>query len=99
MKRFHLAIGVKNITESIKDYTKRLNIKPEVVIDEEYALFRTSTLNLSIRKVSSNNLGFRHVGWESDDYDKFSEEKDCNGLIWETFNSKSQRDEINSIWP
>ena len=80
MKRLHLAIGVKNIENSSQDYQKKFNCKPVVVIENEYALFRTDSLNLSIRKVEDEKLGLRHLGWESEKYAGFTEETDCNGF-------------------
>ena len=99
MKRLHLALGVKNIEQSIKEYTQRLSAPPEIVVDNVYALFRTETLNLSIRKSSNDDLGLRHLGWESSEYTTFSEETDCNGYVWEHFNQKNQEDDIHKTWP
>jgi|TARA_Y100000389_G_scaffold202866_1_gene249526 hypothetical protein len=99
MKRLHLAIGVKNIENSIQDYQKKFNCKPAVVIENEYALFRTDSLNLSIRKVEDEKLGLRHLGWESEQYTGFTEETDCNGFIWEHFRKEDQIKEILDVWP
>jgi extradiol dioxygenase family protein len=98
-KKLHLALGVKDIQETVRDYENRLCTEPTVVVHNEYALFRTETLNVSIRKVEDKDLGLRHLGWESDDYTSFSEEKDCNGITWEAFNWDSQKQEIKDIWP
>lgn len=99
MKRLHLAIGVKNIGDSINDYQKRLNTKPVVTIKDEYALFRTSSLNLSIRKVEEQKLGLRHLGWEGEMYSGFTEEVDSNGFTWEHFRKEDQIKEILDVWP
>ena len=99
MKRLHLAIGVKNITDSIQDYSKRFDCKPVVVIENEYALFRTDTLNVSIRKVDDNKLGLRHLGWEDEHYNGFTEGIDCNGFTWEHFRKEDQIKEILDVWP
>lgn len=99
MKRLHLAIGVKNIEDSIKDYQQRFNCKPVVVIENEYALFRTDSLNVSIRKVEEEKLGLRHLGWEDGSYNGFTEEIDCNGFTWEHFRKEDQAKEILDVWP
>jgi len=99
MKRLHLAIGVKNITDSIQDYSKRFDCEPVVVIKNEYALFRTESLNVSIRKVDGDKLGLRHLGWEDEHYDGFNEETDCNGFMWEYFRKEDQIKEILDVWP
>ena len=98
-KRLHLALGVKNITDSVLDYKRRLGVSPEFVIKEEYALFRTESLNLSIRQVKDSELGLRHLGWESEDYEQFTEETDCNGFVWEHFNRAAQVNEVHEYWP
>tara|TARA_B100000586_G_scaffold50843_1_gene33915 strand:+ start:293 stop:1570 length:1278 start_codon:yes stop_codon:yes gene_type:complete len=64
-KRFHIAIGVNCIKASVKSYSKRLECSPEFVIENEYALFRTDTLNVSIRKVDGDKVGVCHLGWET----------------------------------
>jgi [ribosomal protein S5]-alanine N-acetyltransferase len=99
MKRLHFAIGVKNINESIQDYQKRFNCKPAVVIENEYALFRTESLNVSIRKVDDTKVGLRHLGWEDEACNSFTEENDCNGLTWENFRKEDQIKEILEVWP
>ena len=97
MKKFHLALGVKNIQESIEDYTKRLAADPIIVIPNEYALFRTESLNISIRK--SATVGLRHLGWEDEKANTFTEDKDCNDITWERFNQSDQIKEIQDTWP
>jgi hypothetical protein len=96
-KKFHIALGVKNIEDSIEDYTKRLNCKPAVIVPDTYALFKTETLNISIRK--SESVGLRHLGWEDPEATDFSEDIDVNGIPWERFASPHQIEEITSIWP
>lgn len=98
MKKFHVAISVSDIGKSIDDYSTRLNCKPCVIIENEYALWRTDILNLSIRK--SNDPGkLRHLGWEDPAANQFTEDKDVNGIIWEKFNSNDQLQEIRANWP
>ena len=100
MKRFHLALVVVNIEQSVLDYSQRLGQDPNVVIPHEYALWRTDTGNLSIRKVSAEeSRKLRHLGWETPDTKEFSTEMDNNGILWEHFTAHQQADEINQIWP
>ena len=99
MKRLHLALGVGNIKDAINDYTNRFGQRPVVVIENEYALFRTETLNISIRKRPASEHGLRHLGWESDSYTMFDEETDCNGIVWEHFSKNDQIKEILDVWP
>ncbi len=99
MKKFHIAIGVFNIEQSIIDYSLRLGQQPQIIIDGEYALWRTDILNFSIRKTKEQNGTVRHLGWEDSTVDKFSSEIDTNGIIWEKFNEEEQVKEIISTWP
>ena len=39
MKRFHLALGVSSVEESVVDYSARLDQQPDIVIPNEYALW------------------------------------------------------------
>ena len=98
MRKFHIAIGVTDIEKSIEDYSIRLGDNPSIHIEGEYALFRTASINMSIRKVENTTTGVRLIGWEDDGATGFSEDKDCNGLIWEIFNKKAQEDEISRLW-
>lgn len=98
MKKFHIAIGVKDIGISISEYTKRLGQKPVFIQENEYALWRTETLNFSIRKSDDPSNTIRHLGWEDPDAKEFSEEKDVNGIIWEHFSAEQQATEIRDLW-
>ena len=99
MRVLHLALAVSNIEQSVADYSARLGALPIVVVPGEYALWRTETLNLSIRKTSELSGTLRHLGWEDAEAKKFSAETDCNGIIWEKFTASHQAQEINEIWP
>ena len=99
MKKFHIAISVANIEQSIADYSLRLEKQPEIVIHGEYALWRTEILNFSIRTTKEKIGTVRHIGWEDPDATGFTKETDVNGVIWENFNEKEQLKEINSVWP
>jgi hypothetical protein len=96
-QRFHLALGVAAIAASVRDYSARLGCQPEVVVDGEYALWRTDALNVSIRR--GETTGLRHVGWEDGGASAFARERDTNGIIWEHFSADLQRREISTLWP
>ncbi len=99
IKRFHIALGVANIEESVKDYSTRLAQSPDIIIPNEYALWRTPTLNFSIRTVSKAERGhLRHLGWELSDATQFLTEIDSNGIPWESFTAAQQDEEIKDTW-
>lgn len=100
MKKLHIAISTNKIEETIKDYTARLGVEPCSFVANEYALWRTESLNVSIRQDENCQPGkLRHLGWEDNSTPEFSEEKDCNGITWERFSAQQQADEINELWP
>jgi len=99
MRILHLALAVSNIEQSVVDYSARLGVLPVVVVSGEYALWRTETLNLSIRKTNDLSGTMRHLGWEDTEAAEFSTETDCNGITWEKFTASHQAQEINEIWP
>jgi len=96
-QRFHLALGVADIAASVRDYSARLGCEPEVVVEGEYALWRTHALNVSIRR--SGEIGLRHLGWEDDSASTFSKQADINGIVWEHFSAELQQREIRALWP
>lgn len=100
MNRFHIALSTVDIESSVIDYSSRLGMRPTVVVPGEYALWRTETLNFSIRKDTTLPPGsMRHLGWEDSQAETFSAENDCNGILWERFSASHQEDEILEIWP
>jgi catechol 2,3-dioxygenase-like lactoylglutathione lyase family enzyme len=100
MKKLHIALSTNDIAASIKDYTTRLGCAPCSEVANEYALWRTESLNFSIRQDVSCPAGeLRHLGWEDDAAEAFSEQKDINGVTWERFSAAQQAEEINALWP
>lgn len=100
MKKLHIAISTNKIDETIKDYTVRFGCEPCSFVKNEYALWRTDSLNVSIRQDPHCTTGeLRHLGWEDDSAVSFSEEKDVNGITWERFSAQQQANEINELWP
>jgi len=99
MKNFHIAISTDKIDETIPDYSARLGAEPCLVIKNEYALWRTDTLNVSIRQDASCRPGeLRRVGWEDSQASEFSQDTDVNGIVWERFSAQNQADEIEALW-
>lgn len=100
MRKIHIALGVSSITDSIADYTQRLAVQPQVIVPDEYALWRTATLNFSIRQIPASEVpGLRHLGWEDDAASAFTDTRDCNGILWEEFGPEQQLQEILELWP
>jgi hypothetical protein len=100
MKILHLALATNNLVTSIADYSKRLGAKPCVIIANEYALWRTPQVNLSIRQDNNVKQGeLRHLGFEDSKAKAFTSAQDTNGIVWESFAAPHQADEINRIWP
>ena len=97
MKRFHIAIGVKNLDESIADYSARLGMVPEAIVPETYARWRTDTLNFTI-SVREEFGHVRHLCWEDDNAKEFSDEKDPNGILWQCFPQEEQIKEGKRIY-
>jgi hypothetical protein len=98
MKKIHIAIAVADIAASVADYSQRLDCQPCVLVTGEYALWRTETINFSIRQTGEAIGLVRHLGWEDANAKVFSKEIDVNGLVWERFNAENQADEIKEIW-
>lgn len=100
MKKFHIAISTDRIEESIRDYSARLGTEPCLVVAGEYALWRTESLNVSIRQDAACKPGeLRHLGWEDSAAEGFTQEADVNGILWERFRAEDQAEEINHLWP
>lgn len=100
MKKLHLALSSSDIAASVVDYSARLACRPALVIEGVYALWRTETLNLSIRHAPGMPPGqLRHLGWEDDEAQSFTAEVDVNGITWEHFAARHQAEEIQAAWP
>ena len=100
MRKLHLAISTANIEKTVTDYSIRLQEKPCLVIEGEYALWRTASLNVSVRHDASSKSGdLRHLGWEDPSAMAFDQDIDVNGITWERFTAQQQADEINALWP
>ncbi len=100
MKKLHIAISTDQIDATVADYSLRVGAPPCVFIAGEYALWRTDTLNLSVRQDPACAPGtLRHLGWEDPSAESFTQDTDVNGIVWERFSARQQADEINQIWP
>ena len=98
MKRFHIALAVANLDNSIADYSLRLGEEPTVVVSEKYAMWRTDTLNFSINQIPDRAGQLRHVGFEDESVQGFSSDYDTNGLEWELFSPQAQDQKIVEIY-
>lgn len=94
MKRFHIALAVRNLQESITDYSNRLGQEPSAVVQGKYAMWRTELLNFSINEMPDRAGQLRHVGFEDDAAQGFSSTADVNGIEWESFSKKEQDERI-----
>lgn len=100
MKRIHIAIATRDLPATIVDYSQRLGCQPCSHVVGEYALWRTSTVNLSVRNDPSCQAGeLRHLGFEDPDAAEFSSSTDVNGVVWERFAAAQQAAEIEATWP
>lgn len=98
MKRFHIAIAVKDIKESIVDYSERLNQSPTAIVEGKYAMWRTDSLNFSINQIPERAGQLRHLGFEDDAIQGFTSIYDVNGIEWESFSQKDQDERIVSMY-
>ena len=98
MKRFHIALAVANLDNSIADYSLRLGEEPTVVVSDKYAMWRTDTLNFSINQIPDRAGQLRHVGFEDESVQGFSSDFDTNGLEWELFSPQAQDQKIVEIY-
>jgi hypothetical protein len=98
VNKIHIAISAHDIAASIEDYSKRLGCRPCVVIASEYALWRTASVNFSIRQAKETIGTLRHLGWEDADATAFSNDIDVNGIEWDRFSAKVQAEEIRQVW-
>ncbi|WGK68327.1 hypothetical protein P0082_07510 [Candidatus Haliotispira prima] len=98
--KLHVAVSSHQIEKTIEEYTIRLGTKPCLSVPNAYALWRTDSLNISVRQdTACPPAKLRHIGWENPTARSFSKKKDVNGLTWEKFNARQQADEINALWP
>lgn len=98
MKRFHIALAVRDLQASIIDYSKRLGQQPTAVVEGKYAMWRTDLLNFSINEIPERAGQLRHVGFEDDAAQGFSSTLDVNGIEWESFSQKDQDERIVAMY-
>ena len=98
--RLHLALSTHDLDASIQDYSQRLGTGPCATVAGAYALWRTDTINLSVRVDLDTPPGtLRHLGHEDPTAAGFSVDTDVNGLVWERFTAAQQAEEIAQAWP
>ena len=98
MKRFHIALAVRDLGASIADYSVRLGQPPRVVVDGKYAMWRTDLLNFSINRNAERTGQLRHIGFEDDSAEGFTSAPDVNGIEWERFSAKAQDERIVEMY-
>jgi catechol 2,3-dioxygenase-like lactoylglutathione lyase family enzyme len=98
MKRFHIALAVRDLDASIADYNTRLGQRPSVVVDGKYAMWRTDLLNFSINQNAERAGQLRHVGFEDDSAEGFTGSTDVNGIEWERFSAMAQDERIVEMY-
>jgi len=98
MKRFHIALAVRNLQTSIVDYSQRLGQEPTIVVPQKYAMWRTDLLNFSINENPECAGQLRHLGFEDDEAQGFSSTFDVNGIEWESFSQKEQEEKIIAMY-
>lgn len=99
MKVLHIALSVKDLEASIKDYNIRLNAEPVAIAEGQYALWRTSQVNLSISQIPEEAGQLRHLGFEDSSAEEMSITYDADGISWEKFTAAQQRKEIFMFYP
>lgn len=98
MKRFHIALAVRDLRDSIADYSARLGQRPNVVVEGKYAMWRTELLNFSINQNAERAGQLRHIGFEDDGAEGFSSTSDVNGIEWELFSAQAQDERIVEMY-
>ena len=98
MKRFHIALAVRDLGASIVDYSLRLGQSPNVVVEGKYAMWRTDLLNFSINQNTERAGQLRHIGFEDDSAESFTSTADVNGIEWERFSAKAQDERIVEMY-
>lgn len=99
MKKLHLAIATHDLETCLADYSQRFGTQPEVVVPNQYALWRTDSTNVSVRVDTSVPAGtLRHLGWEDSAATEFTADTDANGIVWERFTYEQQQQEIHEAF-
>ena len=98
MRRFHIALAVADLTQSIRDYSRRLGTPPAVIVTGKYAMWRTDQLNFSINELPERTGQLRHLGFEDEAAGDFSVERDINGIEWELFSPTEQDEKIREMY-
>lgn len=98
MRRFHIALAVKDLAASIADYSGRLGAPPTVVVAGKYAMWRNDQLNFSINEIPERAGMLRHLGFEDAAASGFASSYDVNGIEWELFSPRAQDEKIREIY-
>jgi catechol 2,3-dioxygenase-like lactoylglutathione lyase family enzyme len=97
-KRFHISVSTTDFDASVRDYSTRLGARPDVVIANRYARWRTEILNFTVSCKPGQPGGLiRHIGFEDEAEAAFREGRDANGITWEYFDGHAQDAEIKKL--
>jgi hypothetical protein len=98
MRRFHIALAVADLQDSIRDYSRRLAARPTAVVAGKYAMWRTDQLNFSINQIPERAGQLRHLGFEDSAATGFSSDWDVNKIEWELFSPTDQDEKIVEVY-
>jgi hypothetical protein len=98
MRRFHIALAVADLADSIRDYSRRLGTQPTAVVAGKYAMWRTDQLNFSINQIPERAGQLRHLGFEDSAAKGFSSDHDVNKIEWELFSPTDQDEKIVEVY-
>ena len=98
MRRIHIALAVRSVSESVDDYSRRIGVAPAVVVNGKYAMWRTDQMNFSINEIPARAGQLRHLGFEDDEATGFSMDHDVNNIMWELFSPSAQDEKIREMY-
>jgi hypothetical protein len=100
MRRLHIALAVRDLVESIADYSRRFGVQPNVVVTGKYAMWRDDRMNFSINQSPDRAGQLRHLGFEDDAAAPtgYIKDRDVNGIEWELFSPAAQNQAILDVY-
>jgi len=73
--------------------------EPAKLVAGEYALWRTETLNFSIRRAKETPATLRHVGWERPGGARVSKKNRCEWNCVGALQRRAPAKRIEELWP
>lgn len=81
MKRIHIAITTQDLVSTVR-LSDRFGIRPCIIVQLGYALWRTEIFNFSTRHdLTCDPEELRHLGCEDETAEASTSETDCNGIL------------------